>query len=1041
MQRIIENYREIRSRAEAKMSAARPADRTRIIIGLGTCGIAAGGKGVLKALHEKLAQESIEADVIQVGCIGMCFNEPLLDIVKPGCPRISYGNVTPEMVSELIDDYVLGDNPRPDLAVAVIEDEPFAGIPAWKSLPFFKYQHRRVLRNCGFVDPEMIEDYIIRDGYQALAKALSQMSPEEIIGEVKKSGLRGRGGAGFPTGLKWQFCHQAPGDVKYLICNFDEGDPGAFMNRSEVEGDPHQLLEGMAIAAYAIGAHQGFIYGRAEYPLAIQRLRKAIAQAEALGFLGDDILGSGFSFRITIKEGAGAFVCGEETALMASIEGRRGMPRPRPPFPAQSGLWGKPTLINNVGTLSNVPLIILKGADWFAQIGTEKSKGTKVFSLVGKVARSGLVEVPMGTPLHTIIFDIGGGIAGGKKFKAVQTGGPSGGCLPASLLDLPVDYESLTQAGSIMGSGGMVVMDEDTCMVDIARFFLSFTQAESCGKCVPCRLGTKRMLETLERITRGEGQEEDIDLLLELAETVKVASLCGLGQTAPNPVLSTIKYFRDEYETHIKLKQCPAVACSGMFPSRCQHACPAGLDVPRYVRLIAGGKFREAVDLIRERVPLAAVCGYVCSHPCEFKCRRGDLDTPIAIRILKRFVADLAIQEGVPPSVREDKPTLDKVAIVGSGPAGLSAAFFLARTGYQVTVFEAEPVVGGVLATGIPSYRLPKDVLAAEIEVIKAQGVEIRTNSPIGDGLTLDDLFAQDYKAIFIATGAHRSRKLGIPGEDKDGVIYGPYLLREVNMGRSVPLGKRVAIIGGGNVAIDSARTALRLGAEEVMILYRRTRQEMPASEEEIKQAEEEGIRFRFLVAPTRILGDARVRGIECQRMELGKYDKSGRRRPVPVEGSEFTLEVDTVILAIGQVPDAAALARDGSLEVTPRGTLAVDVVTLATSREGVFAGGDVVSGPATVIEAIAAGRRAAQAIDKYLEGPGLFDGSAELAELADSLDLGEILDKETRATAPLRPAAERVKDFTMVELTLSKDAAIEEARRCLRCDLEEEEE
>jgi len=1039
MHKTIETYREIRGRAEADVAIAHPAEKIRILIGLGTCGIAAGARSVLAALERKLAQEGVEADIVRVGCIGMCFNEPLVDIIKPGRPRISYGHVTPEMVSEIVDDYVLGDNPRPDLAVAVIGDETFAGIPAQKDLPFFKYQHRRVLRNCGVVDPEMIQDYVVRDGYRGLAKALAEMSPEEIIQKVKDSGLRGRGGAGFPTGLKWQFTYQASGDPKYLVCNFDEGDPGAFMNRSEVEGDPHRLLEGMAIAAYAIGAHQGFIYGRAEYPLAIQRLRNAIAQAEEWGFLGDDILGSGFNFHITIKEGAGAFVCGEETALLASIEGRRGMPRPRPPFPAQSGLWGKPTLLNNVGTYFNIALIILNGADWFGQVGVERCKGTKVFSLVGNINRSGLVEVPMGTPLHTIIFGIGGGIPNGKNFKAVQTGGPSGGCIPASLLDLPVDYESLTQAGSIMGSGGMVVMDEDTCMVDIARFFLSFTQSESCGKCVPCRLGTKRMLETLERICRGEGKEEDIGLLLELCETVKLASLCGLGQTAPNPVLSTIKYFRDEYETHIKLKKCPAVACSGLFTSPCQHACPAGIDVPRYVRLIAGGKFDEALELIRERLPLAGVCGYVCPHPCESKCRRGTMDMPIAIRALKRFVADQAHNDGYLPFAREDKPTLDKVAIIGSGPAALSAAYFLARTGYQVTIFEAEAVVGGALATGIPSHRLPRHVLADDIEVIKAQGVEIKTNTPVGDDPSLEDIVAQGYKAIFVATGCPRSFTLRIPGEDKQGIMSGLAFLRDANLGRAPAVGERVAVIGGGNVAIDSARHALRLGADQVMILYRRTRQEMPASEEEITQAEEEGVQIRFLLAPIRIVGDGRVTGIECQRMELGRYDQSGRRRPVPIEGSEFVIKVDSVIPAIGQTPDLAFLGGKGGCKVTRRGALAVDPVTFSTTREGVFAGGDVVTGPDTVVEAIGAGRQAAKAIDEYLGGEGLFDRSAELAKMADSLDLGEILDKKTRVVVRTRSAAERIQDREAVELPLDKEAAIEEAMRCLRCDLEED--
>ena len=619
MQKITDRYQEIRSQAEARLAVARPAEKIQILIGLGTCGIAAGGREVLSALQEKLVQSGAEAQITQVGCIGMCFNEPLLDIVKPGAPRVSYAQVTPEMVSQLVDDYVLGDNPRPDWAAAVIADEPFRGIPSWLELPFFRYQRRWVLRNCGIVDPELIEDYIARDGYRALAKALGEMTPEGIIAEVKKSGLRGRGGAGFSTGQKWQFCRAAPGDVKYLVCNFDEGDPGAFMNRSEVEGDPHRLLEGMAIAAYAIGAHRAFIYGRAEYPLAIQRLRSAIAQAEQMGFLGDHVLGSDFSLHIEIKEGAGAFVCGEETALMASVEGRRGMPRPRPPFPAQSGLWGKPTLINNVGTLFHIPAIVLQGVDWFSQVGTEKNKGTKVFSLVGKITRSGLVEVPMGTSLRTIIYDIGGGIPDNKKFKAVQTGGPSGGCLPASLVDLPVDYDSLAQAGSIMGSGGMVVMDEETCMVDIARFFLSFTQSESCGKCVPCRLGTKRMQETLERIIRGGGREGDIELLSELAETIRDASLCGLGQTSANPVLSTLRYFRDEYDAHVRDKRCPALSCEALIsfyilPNKCQgcgiciKACPT--------QAIAGG--RRMIHVIdQDKCIKCGTCLEIC--PSRFR--------------------------------------------------------------------------------------------------------------------------------------------------------------------------------------------------------------------------------------------------------------------------------------------------------------------------------------------------------------------------------------------------------------------------------------
>ena len=611
---IAERYAAIQEGAQDRIAAADLENKIQILVGLGTCGIAAGGRATLQALEDKLEETGIEAEVIQVGCIGMCFNEPLVDITKPGRPRISYGSVTPERVREIVDSYLVGDDPRPDLAIATIDDGPFAGISSWNEMPFYKSQTRRVLRNCGFVDPEKIDDYVARGGYHALAKALDGMSPEEVIEEIKASGLRGRGGAGFPTGLKWDFTYKATGDQKYVVCNFDEGDPGAFMNRSEVEGDPHRLLEGLAIAAYAIGADKGYIYVRAEYPLAIQRLRKAIAQASEAGFLGHEILGSDFCFEIMLKEGAGAFVCGEETALMRSIEGRRGMPRPRPPFPAQSGLWGKPTLLNNVGTMFNIANIIDNGASWFAEVGTEKSKGTKVFSLVGQVAHSGLVEVPFGTPLREIIFGIGGGIKDGKAFKAAQTGGPSGGCLPASQLDLPVDYDTLAQAGSIVGSGGMVVVNEETCMVDIARFFLEFTQSESCGKCVPCRLGTKRMLETLERITQGRGREGDVELLLELADTVQGASMCGLGQTSPNPVLTTIRYFRDEYDAHIREGRCPAGVCKAMITYRiladkctgctlCARNCPADAIT---------GKRREVHVIDPELCTRCDTCRQVC---------------------------------------------------------------------------------------------------------------------------------------------------------------------------------------------------------------------------------------------------------------------------------------------------------------------------------------------------------------------------------------------------------------------------------------------
>ncbi|UCE24206.1 MAG: NADH-quinone oxidoreductase subunit NuoF [Candidatus Zixiibacteriota bacterium] len=532
-------------------------------IGLGTCGISAGGEKVYKAFQEELNQHAGAFNLKETGCIGMCYREVLVEVSNGDGSAHMYGEVTPDRVGRIVEEDIVGD--------ATIDEWLVSG--EGREVGFFDKQQRIVLRNCGIIDPGSIDEYVEKGGYQGARRALTQMTPEQVIDEVIKSGLRGRGGGGFPTGTKWKFTRGAPGDKKYIICNADEGDPGAFMDRSILEGDPSAVLEGMIIAAYAIGAVEAYVYCRAEYPKAIARLRQAIAQAKKNGFLGDNIFGTDFSFNIKIKEGAGAFVCGEETALIASIEGKRGMPRFRPPFPAQSGLWASPTNINNVETYANVPWIILNGGDRFAAYGTEDSKGTKVFAMAGKVARTGLVEVPMGVTINEIIFDVCGGIIDNKQFKAVQMGGPSGGCIPAAMCDIQIDYQQINKTGAIMGSGGLVVMDENTCMVDVAKFFLTFTQAESCGKCTFCRIGTKRMLEILERITAGEGTMEDLDNLNELSEQIKAASLCGLGQGAPNPVLTTMKHFREEYEAHIKDKKCPAHVCSALLTYTINEKC------------------------------------------------------------------------------------------------------------------------------------------------------------------------------------------------------------------------------------------------------------------------------------------------------------------------------------------------------------------------------------------------------------------------------------------------------------------------------------
>ncbi|MBT4332159.1 MAG: NADH-quinone oxidoreductase subunit NuoF [Candidatus Cloacimonetes bacterium] len=579
-----------------------------IKVGLASCGLAAGAGEVYDAILKHIKKNKIDAEVKKTACIGMCFVEPLVEIYEDKKKSITYGDVTSESVGNIIDSFSKG---KP-----IEENVIISNILKGSENKTFNKQKRIVLRNCGIIDPVSIDDYLENDGYKALEKSVKDMSREAIIDEIKNSGIRGRGGAGFPTGLKWQFAFNADNKKKYIVCNADEGDPGAFMDRSVLEGDPHSVIEGMIIGAFAIGADEGYIYCRAEYPLAIKHLEIAIEQATEKGYLGDKIFGTDFNFELHIKEGAGAFVCGEETALMASIEGKRGMPSIRPPFPAQSGLWGKPTNINNVETLANIAWIILNGANNYAKYGTEKSPGTKVFALAGKIRNSGLIEVPMGMPLKEVIYNVGGGMKTEKPFKGVQLGGPSGGCLPAELLDTTVDYDSINKTGAIMGSGGMVVMDTSSCMVDIAKFFLNFTQNESCGKCTFCRVGTKRMLEILIRISDGEGEMEDLDTLEELSQNIIKGSLCGLGQTAPNPVLTTLKYFRDEYIAHIKDKTCPAGVCTALLKyevieDKCIGCTVCAMKCP--VNCISGE--RKQVHFIDQDACIK--CG-ACYDACKF---------------------------------------------------------------------------------------------------------------------------------------------------------------------------------------------------------------------------------------------------------------------------------------------------------------------------------------------------------------------------------------------------------------------------------------
>ncbi len=604
------SFEEIRKRAEARWEALEKG--VHVLVGTATCGRAAGALDVTDAFQNELARHGVEVPVIQVGCFGLCYAEPLVIISKPEL-RVVYHNITPDLVPRLTEGYILGDDPCLELALGTLERD-HRGASTIPELSRFEHELRLILRHCGSIDPENIDHYIANGGYLALEKAL-KIKPEEIIEEVKESGLRGRGGAGFHTGLKWEQCRQAKGNTKYVVCNADEGDPGAFMDRVILESDPQQVIEGMIIAGYAVGARQGYIYVRAEYPLAIERVRKALKQAEESGVLGEDILGSGFSFQIKIAQGAGAFVSGEATALIAAMEGRRSEPRLRPPRLAESGLWGCPTLLNNVKTFSYVPLIVAQGLGGFTSIGTEKNPGTAVFTLAGKIQYPGLAEVPMGTTLRKIVYDIAGGMSKERRLKAVQIGGPSGGCIPESLIDLPVDFDSLYETGSMMGSGGMIFMDEDDCAVDTARFFLDFTTKESCGKCTMCRMGTVQLLSILEDICTGKAKEEDLQLLEELAEDVKMGSLCGLGRSAPNPILTTLRYFRDEYKAHILETRCPSLVCKDLIayyilPDKCDRACEHCVLVCP-TKGIKGGK-GEVKIIEQEKCSKCGTCLEVC---------------------------------------------------------------------------------------------------------------------------------------------------------------------------------------------------------------------------------------------------------------------------------------------------------------------------------------------------------------------------------------------------------------------------------------------
>jgi NADH-quinone oxidoreductase subunit F len=1021
----------------------------RIAVGMGTCGAGNGAEAAYHALTDIAERRGLSVRLTQTGCFGCCSEEPLVNVWIPGRALVILHRVQARDAARILDEAMNGSVPL-DMALCQMEEwdhvtctmkygPGYSGIPAWQEVPFFQGQKRIVLRHCGLIDPSDLEEYLAVGGYQALRRVLIDGCPERVIEQIKLAKLRGRGGAGYQTGLKWESLRNTHAETKYLICNADEGDPGAYMNRNEIESDPHSLIEGMLIGGYVTGATEGIIYIRAEYPLAVQRLTMALAQARTLGLLGPNILGNGFSFDLRLVEGAGAFVCGEETALIHSLEGKAGRPRPRPPYPAEKGLFGAPTNINNVETWYNVAPIVLRGPAWFTETGSPKSPGTKVFSLVGKVKRTGLVEMPLGTPLSAFVYDVGGGALDGRPVKSVQTGGPSGGCIPKEMFDTPVDYESLAHLGSIMGSGGMVVLDDDSCMVDVARYFVEFTHAESCGKCVPCRAGLDQSLRILNRLTRGTATEHDLGVLDELSRMMRDLSLCGLGQTAPNPVLTTLRHFASEFHEHIRSRRCRAGVCEDLALSPCENSCPLHIDVPRYLELVRTSRLEEAFLSVVLDNPLPGSTGRVCQHPCENRCRRAGLDEPVNMRDVHRFIADWAYEPSRYPRLielvvaRRMPPTGKRIAIVGGGPTGLTAAFYLSLLGHDVTVYESNPEAGGMLRYALPQYRLPKEVLRNELRLFEALDIQFRCGTRIGRDLTLNELDNEN-DAVFLSIGTWKESWVYLTGTELRGVVPALRFLEDIAKGERVSLGSHVVVIGGGNAAVDSARTALRLGAK-VTIVYRRDRRDMPAIVEEVAAAEREGAELILFAAPHRILGteSGEVHAFEAVRTRPGEFDASGRRRPI-LTGEILRVECSTVILAVGETVDLDFVKATGlRLNVEGKG-LEIDPFTLETSRARFYAGGDLITGASNVSNAMGYGKRAARHIDESLMGTARFDA------ITPSFEYSKVTpthpSERRRCHAKERDVAARVSDFEDTTFSLTSSDATLECGRCLRCDV-----
>jgi NADH-quinone oxidoreductase subunit F len=1033
-------------------------DRPSVAVGMGTCGLGNGAGEIYEELERALGEIDAAArpSLRKVGCFGCCSSEPLVTAYRPGKPlllftavkeakarRIAKGLTSDEEFDKLSREAAAKIESW-DFRTSVLEyGQAYPSLKSWSELPYFKGQEKIVLRDAGLIDPESLSEYLAAGGYSGLMKVIGSMRPESVIEELKKSKLKGRGGAGFPTYRKWELMRASPSasGQKFVVCNADEGDPGAYMNRNEIESDPHALIEGMAIGAYAMGAGDGLIYVRAEYPLAVERIKKAVVDAREAGILGRNILGSLFSFDIEIATGAGAFVCGEETALIASAEGKAGRPSPRPPFPAQRGIRGCPTNINNVETWFNVPLIALRGGDWFSGFGTAASSGTKVFSLVGKVKNTGLVELPLGTSLAAAVYGMGGGGGPRKRIKAVQSGGPSGGCVPASAFGTPIDYEELAKLGAIMGSGGLVAMDQDNCMVDVARYFVGFTAGESCGKCAPCREGLAQMYRILTAVSRGEAKEEDLDTLEELALSIRDSALCGLGQTAANPVLTTLRYFRGEYEKHIREKRCDSGVCEGLYLALCENSCPLHMNIPGYLELLKENRIEEAFELTLRENPLPGTLGRICHFHCRMRCKRDELDEPVAQGEIHRYIADTMYKMGrervIYNRLIKEKlpPTGKRISIVGGGPAGLSAAFWLVRLGHEVTIYDARSEAGGVPLWGIPAYRLPKEVLRKELGFIRKLGVRFVFNTRVGKDLSWERL-AEMSDVVLVCLGAQADIELGIAGEGLPGVVSGSAFLEEISSGKRPSLGNEVVVVGGGNTAVDAARSALRLGSR-VSLVYRRSKADMPANAEELEGALEEGVTLVSMAKPLEILADkdsGKVRAFAAERMLAGAIDETGRPSPL-ASGERFEIPCDSVIVAVGERVDSRGIESLG-VAVDKGGRIGADQFSLRTANPKVYAAGDALSGPATAAEAMGLAKRAAAAIDLALSGQDRFETLFRRFDYAMRVPLET--SRAHAGKAPRLDPADRRGSFVEISSGYTGEEARIEAERCLRCDVRE---